>query len=68
MGVPKKRKSISKKSIRKNIWKRKGFLAYLKAFSLGKSFLAEHSKIFLNRQKSSTASPRGFFIKKKRLY
>nr|AMM04620.1 ribosomal protein L32 [Monotropa hypopitys] len=58
MGVPKKRTSISKKSIRKNIWKRKGYLAYLKAFSLGKSLLAENSKSFFNRQKNSTTSPK----------
>nr|YP_009413650.1 ribosomal protein L32 [Pityopus californicus]ASN79044.1 ribosomal protein L32 [Pityopus californicus] len=63
MGVPKKRTSISKKSIRKNIWKRKGSLAYLKAFSLGKSLLTENYKSFFYRQKTSTGSSRG--LKKK---
>nr|YP_010489226.1 ribosomal protein L32 [Incarvillea lutea]UWK23463.1 ribosomal protein L32 [Incarvillea lutea] len=37
MSVPKKRTSASKKRIRKNVWKRKGYWAALKAFSLGKS-------------------------------
>nr|ATU07256.1 ribosomal protein L32 [Monotropastrum sciaphilum] len=46
MGVPKKRTSISKKSIRKNIWKKKGYLAYLKAVSLGKSIFTGNSKSF----------------------
>ena len=51
MGVPKKRTSISKKRIRKNIWKRKGYWAALKAFSLGKS---------ISPQKNSTANAKGF--------
>nr|YP_009435812.1 ribosomal protein L32 [Monopsis alba]ATG25814.1 ribosomal protein L32 [Monopsis alba] len=37
MAVPKKRTSRSKKRIRKNIWKRKGYSSALKALSLGKS-------------------------------
>nr|YP_010517970.1 ribosomal protein L32 [Stenocereus thurberi]UXN84236.1 ribosomal protein L32 [Stenocereus thurberi] len=37
MAVPKKRTSISKKHIRKNIWKKKGYWAALKAFSILKS-------------------------------
>nr|YP_009413562.1 ribosomal protein L32 [Allotropa virgata]ASN78889.1 ribosomal protein L32 [Allotropa virgata]ASN78912.1 ribosomal protein L32 [Allotropa virgata] len=52
MGVPKKRTSISKKAIRKNIWKRKGYLSYLKALSLGKSLLTENSKSFFIRKKN----------------
>nr|YP_010942475.1 ribosomal protein L32 [Persicaria sagittata]WLS53450.1 ribosomal protein L32 [Persicaria sagittata] len=50
MAVPKKRTSISKKSIRKNIWKRKGYSAALKAFSLAKSL--------------STGNSRSFFVQK----
>lgn len=46
MAVPKKRTSRSKKRIRKNIWKKKGSLAALKAFSLAKSFLTGNSKSF----------------------
>nr|YP_010043826.1 ribosomal protein L32 [Prunus fasciculata]ARD00722.1 ribosomal protein L32 [Prunus andersonii]QPD07147.1 ribosomal protein L32 [Prunus fasciculata] len=46
MAVPKKRTSISKKRIRKNIWKRKGYRAALKAFSLSKSFSTGSSKSF----------------------
>nr|WEG23323.1 ribosomal protein L32 [Rhododendron przewalskii subsp. przewalskii]WEG23325.1 ribosomal protein L32 [Rhododendron przewalskii subsp. przewalskii] len=47
MGVPKKRTSISKKRIRKNIWKRKGYWAALKAFSLGNLFRPEIQKVFV---------------------
>ena len=47
MGIPKIRTSISKKRIRKNIWKRKGYWAALKAFSLGKSISTENSKSVL---------------------
>ncbi|KAI3842073.1 hypothetical protein MKX03_000983, partial [Papaver bracteatum] len=51
MAVPKKRTSISKKRIRKNIWKIKGYLAALKAFSLAKSISTGNSKFFLcNKQ------------------
>nr|YP_010743452.1 ribosomal protein L32 [Dryas octopetala var. asiatica]ARC98323.1 ribosomal protein L32 [Chamaebatia foliolosa]ARC98477.1 ribosomal protein L32 [Dryas drummondii]ARD04432.1 ribosomal protein L32 [Dryas octopetala var. asiatica]WES82390.1 ribosomal protein L32 [Dryas octopetala var. asiatica] len=46
MAVPKKRTSISKKRIRKNIWKRKGYWAALKAFSLAKSLSTGSSKSF----------------------
>nr|YP_009660909.1 ribosomal protein L32 [Glochidion chodoense]QCT09685.1 ribosomal protein L32 [Glochidion chodoense]WRY69534.1 ribosomal protein L32 [Glochidion lanceolarium]WRY69784.1 ribosomal protein L32 [Phyllanthus hirsutus]WRY69868.1 ribosomal protein L32 [Glochidion eriocarpum] len=47
MAVPKKRTSISKKRIRKQIWKRKGYWVALKAFSLAKSVSAGNSKGFL---------------------
>nr|YP_010040385.1 ribosomal protein L32 [Dipelta elegans]QOZ39360.1 ribosomal protein L32 [Dipelta elegans]QOZ39685.1 ribosomal protein L32 [Dipelta elegans] len=48
MAVPKKRTSISKKRIRKNIWKGKGYWSALKALSLGKSSLyRECQKVFL---------------------
>ncbi|KAF5753288.1 50S ribosomal protein L32 [Helianthus annuus] len=50
MAVPKKRTSISKKRIRKNIWKRKGYGAALKALSLGKSLSTGSSKSFFVRQ------------------
>nr|ATG25903.1 ribosomal protein L32 [Monopsis debilis var. debilis] len=46
MAVPKKRTSRSKKRIRKNIWKRKGYSCALKALSLGKSILTGNSKSF----------------------
>nr|QAX91738.1 50S ribosomal protein L32 [Berneuxia thibetica] len=46
MAVPKKRTSISKKRIRKNIWKRKGYWASLKAFSLGESLWSGNPKRF----------------------
>lgn len=46
MAVPKKRTSIAKKRIRKNIWKRKGSWAALKAFSLAKSLSTGNSKSF----------------------
>nr|QKY65180.1 ribosomal protein L32 [Passiflora contracta] len=44
--VPKKRTSISKKRIRKNVWKRKGYWAAIKAFSLAKSLYTGRSKSF----------------------
>nr|QIQ26236.1 ribosomal protein L32 [Harmsiopanax ingens] len=50
MAVPKKRTSISKKRIRKNIWKGKGYWAALKALSLGKSLSTGSSKGFFVRQ------------------
>ncbi|CAN6932113.1 unnamed protein product [Brassica oleracea var. botrytis] len=46
MAVPKKRTSISKKRIRKKIWKRKGYWTSLKAFSLGKSLSTGYFKKF----------------------
>nr|YP_006666340.1 ribosomal protein L32 [Pachycladon enysii]YP_009890873.1 ribosomal protein L32 [Anelsonia eurycarpa]YP_009892159.1 ribosomal protein L32 [Boechera breweri]YP_009892246.1 ribosomal protein L32 [Boechera davidsonii]YP_009892419.1 ribosomal protein L32 [Boechera laevigata]YP_009892506.1 ribosomal protein L32 [Boechera puberula]YP_009892593.1 ribosomal protein L32 [Boechera pulchra]YP_009892680.1 ribosomal protein L32 [Boechera stricta]YP_009892767.1 ribosomal protein L32 [Boechera suffrutes len=50
MAVPKKRTSISKKRIRKKIWKRKGYWTSLKAFSLGKSLSTGNSKSFFVQQ------------------
>nr|YP_010398879.1 ribosomal protein L32 [Salvia bowleyana]YP_010398966.1 ribosomal protein L32 [Salvia dabieshanensis]UER93341.1 ribosomal protein L32 [Salvia chienii]UQK95524.1 ribosomal protein L32 [Salvia bowleyana]UQK95611.1 ribosomal protein L32 [Salvia dabieshanensis] len=50
MAVPKKRTSASKKRIRKNFWKGKGYWAALKAFSLGKSLSTGTSKSFFVRQ------------------
>nr|UIS23920.1 ribosomal protein L32 [Camelina rumelica] len=50
MAVPKKRTSISKKRIRKKIWKRKGYWTALKAFSLGKSLSTGNSKSFFVQQ------------------
>nr|WPN87148.1 ribosomal protein L32 [Jasminum nudiflorum] len=46
MAVPKKRTSASKKRIRKNSWKGKGYRTALKAFSLGKSLSTGNSKSF----------------------
>nr|YP_010759404.1 ribosomal protein L32 [Saxifraga kegangii]WEY04605.1 ribosomal protein L32 [Saxifraga kegangii] len=46
MAVPKKRTSMSKKRIRKNYWKKKGYWAGLKAFSLSKSLSTGNSKSF----------------------
>nr|YP_010330724.1 ribosomal protein L32 [Pilea dolichocarpa]UNY33863.1 ribosomal protein L32 [Pilea dolichocarpa] len=50
MAVPKKRTSISKKRIRKNLWKKKGYWTALKAFSLGKSLYKNNSKTFFIQQ------------------
>nr|QXX99878.1 ribosomal protein L32 [Allium moly] len=50
MAVPKKRTSISKKRIRRNIWKKKGDLVAIKAFSLAKSVSTGNSKSFFVRQ------------------
>ncbi len=49
MAVPKKRTSIYKKRIRKNIWKKKAYWAALKAFSLAKSLSTGNSKSFFNK-------------------
>nr|WGV33889.1 ribosomal protein L32 [Cedrela odorata] len=46
MAVPKKRTSILKKHIRKKIWKKGGYWAALKAFSLAKSLSTGNSKSF----------------------
>nr|ANJ59878.3 ribosomal protein L32 [Nymphaea jamesoniana] len=51
MAVPKKRTSISKKHIRRNFWKRKGYWAAVKAFSLAKSISTGYSKGFLYDKK-----------------
>nr|YP_009424827.1 ribosomal protein L32 [Oberonia japonica]ASU93356.1 ribosomal protein L32 [Oberonia japonica] len=53
MAVPKKRTSMSKKHIRKNLWKKKGFFEAVKAFSLAKSVSTGQSKSFFVRQKKS---------------
>lgn len=53
MAVPKKRISTSKKRIRKNIWKRRGYWTALKAFSLGKSLSRGNSKSFFVQQQKT---------------
>lgn len=55
MAVPKKRTSMSKKRIRKNIWKKKGYWAAVKAFSLAKSLSTGNSKSFFVRQINNQA-------------
>nr|YP_010154112.1 ribosomal protein L32 [Corydalis davidii]YP_010154121.1 ribosomal protein L32 [Corydalis davidii]QQW51945.1 ribosomal protein L32 [Corydalis davidii]QQW51954.1 ribosomal protein L32 [Corydalis davidii] len=60
MAVPKKRTSLSKKRIRKNIWKRKGYWAARKAFSLAKSLSTGNSKFCF------TGNARFFTTKKKK--
>lgn len=52
MAVPKKRTSTSKKHIRKNVWKKKGYWAASKAFSLAKSLSTGNSKSFFVQQKN----------------
>nr|ANQ39209.1 ribosomal protein L32 [Pseudosasa hindsii] len=37
MAVPKKRASVSKKRIRKNIWKKKTYFSIVQSYSLAKS-------------------------------
>nr|YP_009569320.1 ribosomal protein L32 [Ceratostigma willmottianum]YP_010689904.1 ribosomal protein L32 [Ceratostigma plumbaginoides]YP_010689986.1 ribosomal protein L32 [Ceratostigma griffithii]YP_010690068.1 ribosomal protein L32 [Ceratostigma minus]QBC67159.1 ribosomal protein L32 [Ceratostigma willmottianum]WBR75613.1 ribosomal protein L32 [Ceratostigma plumbaginoides]WBR75695.1 ribosomal protein L32 [Ceratostigma plumbaginoides]WBR75777.1 ribosomal protein L32 [Ceratostigma griffithii]WBR75859.1 rib len=54
MAVPKKHTSISKKRIRKNLWKRKGFSETLKAFSLARSLSTGNSKTFFCMKKKIT--------------
>jgi len=57
MAVPKKRTSISKKKIRKNFWKKKGYKAALKAFSLAQSIIITgNSRSFLYCEKKDNIS------------
>nr|YP_009989772.1 ribosomal protein L32 [Molineria capitulata]QNN00421.1 ribosomal protein L32 [Molineria capitulata] len=56
MAVPKKRTSMSKKRIRRNIWKKRGYFAAVKAFSLAKSVSTGHSKSFFVPQTSNKVS------------
>nr|YP_009679651.1 ribosomal protein L32 [Trichopus zeylanicus subsp. travancoricus]QDP69966.1 ribosomal protein L32 [Trichopus zeylanicus subsp. travancoricus]UYP39130.1 ribosomal protein L32 [Trichopus zeylanicus] len=51
MAVPKKRTSISKKRIRRSIWRKTAYLAAGKAFSLAKSVSTRHSKSFFVQQR-----------------
>nr|YP_010624893.1 ribosomal protein L32 [Desmos chinensis]WBG68850.1 ribosomal protein L32 [Desmos chinensis] len=46
MSVPKKRTSMSKKRIRRNFWKKKGYRAAVKALSLAKSISTGYAKSF----------------------
>nr|YP_010010886.1 ribosomal protein L32 [Medicago archiducis-nicolai]YP_010010897.1 ribosomal protein L32 [Medicago ruthenica]QOI00507.1 ribosomal protein L32 [Medicago archiducis-nicolai]QOI00518.1 ribosomal protein L32 [Medicago ruthenica]QUS53887.1 ribosomal protein L32 [Medicago ruthenica] len=62
MAVPKKRTSISKKNIRKNFWKKKGYWTALKALSLSESIFTDKSKSFSLKKK--TDKPKGFFLRK----
>nr|UEX92043.1 ribosomal protein L32 [Medicago lupulina] len=64
MAVPKKRTSISKKNIRKNFWKKKGYWTALKAFSLGQSILTGKSKSFIDK-KVQLKKKVGFGLNKK---
>nr|QBE88820.1 ribosomal protein L32 [Pharnaceum aurantium] len=73
MAVPKKRTSISKKRIRKNIWKKKAYWAALKAFSLAKSLSTGNSKSFVGqllgrkrRNQILEYKPKGFGVEKKK--
>nr|YP_009558492.1 ribosomal protein L32 [Doona zeylanica]AZZ06590.1 ribosomal protein L32 [Doona zeylanica] len=50
MAVPKKRTSISKKRIRKNVWKKKGYWTALKALALAKSISTGKSESFFVQQ------------------
>nr|QZH79484.1 ribosomal protein L32 [Fissistigma polyanthum] len=53
MSVPKKRTSMSKKRIRRNFWKKKGYLVAVKALSLAKSISTGYSKSFFCPKKKT---------------
>nr|QJS35147.1 50S ribosomal protein L32 [Tricyrtis macropoda] len=53
MAVPKKRTSMSKKRIRRNSWKKKGYLTAVKALSLAKSVSIGLTKSFFMQQTSN---------------
>nr|YP_009568208.1 ribosomal protein L32 [Sesuvium portulacastrum]QBE86060.1 ribosomal protein L32 [Sesuvium portulacastrum]UJJ81977.1 ribosomal protein L32 [Sesuvium portulacastrum] len=55
MAVPKKRTSLSKKCIRKNGWKDKGYRTMLKAWALAKSLSTGNSKSFFVRKITNQA-------------
>nr|YP_009542898.1 ribosomal protein L32 [Betula pubescens]AYU57764.1 ribosomal protein L32 [Betula pubescens] len=51
MAVPKKRTSISKKRIRKNIWKMEGYWVALKSFFVSEiAFYREFKKFFVQQE------------------
>nr|YP_010291676.1 ribosomal protein L32 [Scleria parvula]ULQ67683.1 ribosomal protein L32 [Scleria parvula] len=63
MAVPKKRTSMSKKRIRKNIWRKKGALTAIKISSLPKSVLIRNSKTKKEKPNNKVFAF-GFFVKK----
>nr|YP_010292492.1 ribosomal protein L32 [Carex sp. SCSB-B-000526]ULQ64424.1 ribosomal protein L32 [Carex sp. SCSB-B-000526] len=50
MAVPKKRTSMSKKRIRRNIWRKKAYLTAIKTCSLIKSLSIGNSKSFIKKK------------------
>nr|YP_010692357.1 ribosomal protein L32 [Juncus roemerianus]UZM11319.1 ribosomal protein L32 [Juncus roemerianus] len=62
MAVPKKRTSMSKKHIRRNIWIKKGYLIAIKASYLSKFFYMKNSKSFLKKQPNYKVFGFGFFV------
>nr|YP_010290916.1 ribosomal protein L32 [Gahnia tristis]ULQ66074.1 ribosomal protein L32 [Gahnia tristis] len=62
MAVPKKRTSMSKKRIRRNIWRKKGYLTAVKASSLAKSVYIRNSKSFIKKQSNNKVLGFGFFV------
>nr|YP_010473804.1 ribosomal protein L32 [Corydalis pseudoimpatiens]YP_010473813.1 ribosomal protein L32 [Corydalis pseudoimpatiens]UVH68017.1 ribosomal protein L32 [Corydalis pseudoimpatiens]UVH68026.1 ribosomal protein L32 [Corydalis pseudoimpatiens] len=65
MAVPKKRTSLSKKRIRKNLWKRKGYWAARKALSLAKSLSTGNAKFCTTKEKKEPSLGFGNSKKKK---
>jgi large subunit ribosomal protein L32 len=49
MAVPKKRTSMSKKRIRRNIWRKKAYLTAIKTCSLVKSLSIEIQKVLFKK-------------------
>ena len=60
MAVPKKRTSMSKKRIRRSIWRKKGYLTAIKAFSLAKSVDIGNSKSFIKKESKLNNKVLGF--------
>uniref|UniRef100_A0AAU6PCB9 Large ribosomal subunit protein bL32c n=1 Tax=Eleocharis ussuriensis TaxID=3134080 RepID=A0AAU6PCB9_9POAL len=50
MAVPKKRTSMSKKRIRRNIWRKKGYFTLVKVSSLIKSLSIGNSQSFVKKK------------------
>ena len=60
MAVPKKRISMSKKRIHRNIWRKKGYLTVVKVSSLTKSVSIRNSKNLLKEKPNKRVS--GFCV------
>uniref|UniRef100_UPI00315CE8DA ribosomal protein L32 n=1 Tax=Ctenium cirrosum TaxID=751630 RepID=UPI00315CE8DA len=54
MAVPKKRTSMSKKRIRKNLWKKKTYFSIIRSYSLAKS------RSFSSSSGNEDPKPKGF--------
>nr|YP_009775001.1 ribosomal protein L32 [Eleocharis dulcis]QJA15057.1 ribosomal protein L32 [Eleocharis dulcis] len=64
MAVPKKRTSMSKKRIRRNIWRKKGYFTLVKVSSLIKSLSIGNSNSFVKKKPNKRAFGFCVFLQK----